>query len=225
MDDERVGRPGEPSGAGGAGDAGLALASPAVGVDDAARLTAAIAAGDPDALARFYEAWFDRMVAIARRASGRDESFCLDVVQESFMKMIRKMRRIESGEALAVWVRRVVTRTAYDMLRAERRRVGREERRVREISSGDTSAPPDAGRLRWLERELASLDHEEAEMMLARYRFGWTLRAIGARFGLSVGAVDGRLTRIVAGIRERAREAEGNPGLETGATREEADHE
>ena len=225
MHDDGVERPTEPARAGPASEPG-----------DAAHLTAAVASGDPDALARFYGAWFDRMVGMARRASGRDEAFCLDAVQESFVKMIRKMKRIESDEALVVWVRRVVTRTAYDMIREETRRAGREAHGARErsgeASAVDAGAIADTERLSWLERELATLDSQEAEMMLARHRFGWTLRAIGARFGLSVGAVDGRLTRIAAGIRERAQDADKeprsgdrghqggkNPGLETGATR------
>lgn len=175
--------------------------------DDPARLTAAVASGDPDALARFYEAWFDRIYAIARRASGRDESFCLDVVQESFVKMIRKMRPLES-DALGAWVRRVVTRTAYDMLREERRRTMREGRAAREATAHEIPAAADGERLRWLEAELATLECEEAEILLARHRFGWTLRAIGARFGLSTGAVDGRLMRITGDMRARAREVD-----------------
>jgi hypothetical protein len=53
------------------------------GQHNTARLTRAIARGDRDALATFYNAWFDRSYAAARRLTGRDESFCLDVVRGS----------------------------------------------------------------------------------------------------------------------------------------------
>ena len=174
------------------------------------RLTGAVASGDGEAFARFYEAWFDRAYAMARRACGRDESFCLDVVQESFVKMIRRMRRMESEAALGAWVRRVVTRTAYDMLREERRRGAREAARGG-VGSGAASregVEDAAARLRWLEEELGRMKKEEAELVLARHRFGWTLSAIGGVFGLAPGAVDGRVGRIVGRLRARAKGAE-----------------
>ncbi len=181
----------------------------------AREVTRAVASGDPDAFARLYEHWFDRAYAVARRATGRDESFCLDVVQESFVKMIAKMKPVESDAALAVWVRRVVTRTALDMLRAERRRAAREEHRARtgaEPHDAGERAHADAARIGWLEEELRRLEHEEAQLILARHRFGWTLKSIGETFGLSPGAVDGRISRIVARLRDRAPERhEGEP--------------
>ena len=182
---------------------------------ETSRLTWARASGDPDAFARFYELWFDRVYAIARRATGRDEAFCLDIVQESFMKMIAKMKRIDSDAALGVWIKRVVTRTALDAMRAERRRTRREGVKGEAGPSAfDAPGEPrgggsDADRLGWLETELARLEREEADMLLARHRFGWTLKAIGDAFGLSPGAVDGRLSRIVARLRERAHEQGG----------------
>lgn len=174
---------------------------------ETSRLSWAMASGDPDAFARFYELWFDRVYAIARRATGRDEAFCLDVVQESFMKMIAKIKPIDSDAALAVWIKRVTTRTALDMIRAEHRRTAREERKGASIEPPGEGAADDPGaRLAWLESELAQLEREEAEMVLARHRFGWTLKAIGETFGLSPGAVDGRISRIVARLRDRAQE-------------------
>ena len=57
-----------------------------------ARLTAAIARGDPTAFGRFYELWFDPALALARSISGRDESFCLDVVQDCMLRVVRSMK-------------------------------------------------------------------------------------------------------------------------------------
>jgi len=43
-------------------------------------------------------------------------------------------------------------------------------------------------------------------MLLMRHRFGWTLQQIGAALGIKPGAVDGRLRRLVGGLRRRAQE-------------------
>ena len=54
-------------------------------------LTAAIASGDTEALASLYREHFDSLYGQARRITGRDESFCLDVVQDAFMRVIRSI--------------------------------------------------------------------------------------------------------------------------------------
>jgi RNA polymerase sigma factor (sigma-70 family) len=170
--------------------------------DTAHELTRAIAAGDTEAFARFYEAWFERMYAEARRATRRDESFCLDVVQDAMMKVIRSMPVLETEAAMAAWLRRVVQRCAYDRLRAEARRMRREGAIVggREIASDMRE------QIEWLRAELNLLDDESRHLLDLRWRLGWTLQRIGASLGLSAGAVDGRLSRIVRGMQRRARE-------------------
>lgn len=177
------------------------------GTRDVDSITSGVARGDPEALARFYAEWFDPMYAMARHATGRDEAFCLDVVQESFVKIIRSLGRIERREALQAWLRRVVTRTAYDMLRKERRRLERE----RMVMRGEATEPvPASGlsRIEWLEQELARMDAQDGRLILARHRFGWTLRMVGESLGLGPGAADGRLGRIITRLRQRAEEVE-----------------
>lgn len=85
-----------------------------------AELTAAVAAGDPVAFGALYEARFNSVYAIARRATGRDESFCLDVTQDAFMRVIKSMKPMETEEQLGAWLRRVTITAAYDRLRRER---------------------------------------------------------------------------------------------------------
>jgi DNA-directed RNA polymerase specialized sigma24 family protein len=72
------------------------------------RLTTAIASGDTEAFGRFYDRWFDWSVAEARRATGRDESFCLDVVQDAMMRVIKSMKPLPHEAALYRWMRVVI---------------------------------------------------------------------------------------------------------------------
>ncbi len=74
----------------------------------ARELTDGIVSGDDEAFTCFYETWFDRMYAEARRLTGRDESFCLDVVQDAMLRVIRKLKPLDTEPALARWVRRTV---------------------------------------------------------------------------------------------------------------------
>lgn len=171
--------------------------------------TAAIAAGDTAAFARFYDRWFDAMCAEASRATGRDEAFCLDVVQDAMMRVIRSMRPLPAEDDVRRWLRAVVYSCAYDRLRSETRRRRRETAAAR---TRPMTAPParnraDEGqRLEWLERQLGSLDDRSLQILLMRHRFGWTLREIGSALKQTPGAVDGRLRRLVRTLRRRARE-------------------
>ena len=89
-------------------------------------LTRAIARGDTEAFGEFYEAWFDRTFAMARSVSRRDESFCLDIVQDTMLRVVRYMKPLATEESLGNWMGRAVLSATIDRLRREKRRPERE---------------------------------------------------------------------------------------------------
>ena len=159
-------------------------------------LTARIARGDREALARLYEERFDGMYRTAAAVTGRDESFCLDVVQEAFVRLIRAMPALPNEAALVAFLRRTVLSAAFDMLRREKRRAARERRAASERPEAVMVAgEPLLDRLRAIESQIAQVDEELAGLLEMRHRFGWTLARIGSLLGMTPSAVDGRLTR------------------------------
>ncbi len=186
--------------------------SPTIGVvdslpalDPATRsLTAAIASGDTEGFAQFFGLWFEWMRREAARATGRDEAFCLDVVQDSMMRVIRSMKPMPTDDDLRRWLGVVVRSCAYDRLRREARARDRQRR----AAPGPTPEhdPELDGRIHWLEHQLQSMGSFNTELLLMRYRFGWTLQQIANTVGLKPGAVDGRLRRLIGVLRRRARE-------------------
>jgi RNA polymerase sigma factor (sigma-70 family) len=175
--------------------------------DSVHSLTAGLAAGDSRAVEVFYRRYFDQLYAQARRASGRDEAFCLDVVQESVLRVLRSVRPASSEAQLGAWLRLVVQTTAYDLLRSETRRQRRE---LLAVGLGGYEQrrpePTDAERLQWLRSQIAALDPEIARIIEMRFTDRWTLARIAQRLGLSVGTVDGRLRRALRQLRARAKE-------------------
>lgn len=167
-------------------------------------LTGAIASGDPEAFTHFFRTRFDEMYAEARRCTSRDEAFCLDVVQEAFVRLIRALKPLDTEEQLQAWLRVVVRSCAYDLLRKE----ARHRRREAAAAPADTcdTDPETQARLEWLDAELSRVGGERAALLTMRYRLGWTLRRIGEAVGLHPGAVDGRLGRTVETLRRRAQE-------------------
>lgn len=169
-------------------------------------LTSAIAAGDTVAFTRFFDEWFDSMYAEAVRVTGRDESFCLDVVQDAMLRVVRSLKPMGTANDLRRWLRVVVQRCAYDRFRTEARRRAREQKVAADPPRSADRSADTRTRLQWLENELRSLDTRSSDLLLMRHRFGWTLRQIGEALGLEPGAVDSRLRRLVATLRRKGME-------------------
>jgi RNA polymerase sigma factor (sigma-70 family) len=184
--------------------------------DDTRALTAAVARGDAQATSRLYRERLGVMLAAARRASGRDESFCLDAVHDAMLKVIRSIPVLESERDLERWLARVVVRCVYDALRAERRRRERERASAVGGPTDDERVDPtedpatslaERERLAWLEGELARLDAQSQHLLTARFRLAHTLSMIGRSLGIGPGAADGRIARRTDALRAAAEEA------------------
>ncbi len=172
------------------------------------QLTRGMAAGDGRAIEEFYRHYFDWLYQKARRASGRDEAFCLDVVQEAVLRIVRCVRPIESEGQFRAWLRLVVQSTAYDLMKSDARRARREAAVAVAVScSGPSGGDTDtANQLAWLRQQVAALAPEIARLIDLRFQQSWTLARIGRLLGLSIGTVDGRLRKAVGHLRELARE-------------------
>ncbi|MHC5065718.1 MAG: RNA polymerase sigma factor [Planctomycetota bacterium] len=177
---------------------------------ESVQLSAAIARGDEEAFAEFYELWFDRAFAMVRTVSRRDESFCLDVVQDCMMKVVKSMRPMKTEKAVAAWMGKVVLNMAVDHLRGEKRRRRREAERIDADGTGPRESVPQAleeqERLLWMQKMIADLPAGDRELILQRFGSGKTLSAVGEELGISGNAAHGRIRRILARWRETAKE-------------------
>jgi RNA polymerase sigma factor (sigma-70 family) len=175
-------------------------------------LTKAIASGDAAAFARFYRAWFDFTLNEARRSTGRDEQFCLDAVQETMLRVIRRMKPLPHEAALSAWLRAAVRRAGIDLLRRDLRRQ-RREASIAQPASADASRDDDQRqrrlareRIDWLRAQLAAMPPDQARLLDLRFRLGWTLSRIASALSLKTGAVDGRINRALEQLRSSAPE-------------------
>lgn len=169
-------------------------------IDD---LTAAMAAGNRQAVEIFYRRYFTTLYRLAAQATLRDEAFCLDIVQEAMLRIVRNIRCTPSEAQLIAWLRLVVRSTAYDMLRAEQRRRQRE----RAVAMTEATVPSsDDNRLEALRWQLEHADPRIVKLIHLRYTQQWTLLRIAAALGLSVGTVDGRLRRAIKQMRTEIEE-------------------
>ncbi|MBC7773658.1 MAG: sigma-70 family RNA polymerase sigma factor, partial [Pyrinomonadaceae bacterium] len=111
-------------------------------------MISAIADGNTSAFAVFYEQWFDRGVDLVSMLTRRDESFCLDVVQDAMVRAIKSLRPrlgIATRQDLDRWMTRVLHTTALDHLRRESRRKTRELRATSGLARANSPAPAPRG--------------------------------------------------------------------------------
>ncbi|MEM8874327.1 MAG: RNA polymerase sigma factor [Planctomycetota bacterium] len=177
------------------------MSTPDAETDDTPALTTAMARGERSAVETFYRRHFDGMLADASRNTRRDEHFCLDVVQDATLKIVRSIKPMRDAAHLRRWVRRVVLNAAIDRLRAEQRRSTRE----RAVAGAPSIDPADdvelAERIADLRRRVGRLDAASRRLLLLRHVRNMTLADIGRKLGLGPGGVDSRLRRIVRRVR------------------------
>ncbi|HEY8751727.1 MAG TPA: sigma-70 family RNA polymerase sigma factor [Tepidisphaeraceae bacterium] len=169
------------------------------------KLTAAMAAGEARAVEAFYRGYFEFMYGHARKITGRDEAFCLDVVQDAVIRVIRTVRPVQSEGQFCAWLRLVTQTCAYDLMKSESRRK-RREAAVAVIGSDAESidvATDDEirDRLEWIRERIALLDPEIIRMIEMRFEKRWTLARVAEAMGVSIGTVDGRLRRALRELR------------------------
>ena len=163
-----------------------------------------IRGGDAVAIDAFYREWSGRVTAGARSWTGRDESFCLDVLQEVMLKVIAGLPRLENERALEAWMARVTRSCAADRLKAEKRRLARERRAATETgsrASTPTSAVDDGDEAARIEAALCTLDAMDAAMVRGRAADGRELAQIAAEHGVTTGSAWGRVRRAMASLR------------------------
>ena len=165
-------------------------------------LTQAIAQGDERAFEAFYNDWFEPAFAMARTLTKRDESFCLDVVQDAMLKAARSMRPIHTELQLQAWVRRVVHTCALNALRSERRRRARE---LAHASNPSAIIQPIDERIEWLREEIRKMPATDRSLLRLRFAHAATHKNAGASEGLTGASAHGRIRRAIARLSAIAR--------------------
>ncbi|XXF81522.1 sigma-70 family RNA polymerase sigma factor [Myxococcaceae bacterium GXIMD 01537] len=155
-----------------------------------------------------FEALFDRH---AGRVHGflakmvRDGPLAEDLLQTTFLSVIRARGRFEPGTRFAPWVLTIAANAARDALR-HRRHV---EAHAREKPlSASASSGGDPGVRKHLEDALQQLPEEQREAVVLHKVEGWSFEEIASARGISVGAARLRAHRGY----EKLRELLGGPG-------------
>lgn len=157
--------------------------------------------GERDAFARLFEAYKDRVYAVALRLSG-DPVEAADITQDVFLKLLTRLHQFRSEARFGTWLYRVVVNTFLDGRKARRPSVPFDEDHVGAAGvaapgHGDSAAHAD------LERALARLGSRFRAPLVLRYVAGLSYAEIAQTLQLSPGTVASRISR---GLRDLGRD-------------------
>jgi RNA polymerase sigma-70 factor (ECF subfamily) len=159
--------------------------------------------GDASAFRMIVEATASRLVRLSARIVG-SVTEAEDVVQEAYVKAYRALveGQFDARSSVSTWLHRIVVNAALD---ARRKR-----KRDPEDAIDSQTAPPAAGSaeqavaLRELADWLAELPEDQRTALLLKTVEGMSSAEIAAVLGCSEGAVEQRLVRARAALRQRA---------------------
>lgn len=142
-------------------------------------------AGDQDAL-RFLYICYSHNIYGYVRSIVLDEHEAEDVTQHVFAKLLTALVKYdERGVPFFAWLLRFARNTAIDSLRANRLRP------TENVIDPEASADPDIDRSETVRAALATLPHEQREVVILRHVVGLTPSEIACRMGRTEPSVHG----------------------------------
>lgn len=153
-----------------------------------------------------------RLFRLAARLLG-DTAEAEDVLQDCYMRVYEHLDsgRFDPRAPVEAWLYRVVTNGALDALRARRRRRTLHPTTTEEQTGHDPSSSYDARlAIRELNGWLDGLPAEQRVALVLKELEGLSAAEVGRTMGCSEGAVEQRLVRARAWLRERRDTEEGS---------------
>jgi RNA polymerase sigma-70 factor (ECF subfamily) len=189
--------------------AGVVVREDGVDADLPEELRRRLPARDPDALAAFFDAYFDRVYGYVRRLV-RDEHLAEDLTQDVFLHVHRAFESYDPGRSLRPWVFTIATNKLRDFWRSRQHRAAQTDESIEEggsaegLASGEARVDEDLSEQEMAERLRAAVDELPEGMritVLLRAYEGMSFEAIGEVVGRTEVAVRKRYSRALEALR------------------------
>ncbi len=168
-------------------------------MQDIPRWTAAVARGEEAAFNRLYDAYYERLLRYTRALVRGDAERGRDVLQETFLRIVRYLTPKRDEAELWGWMRCLARSAWLD----QARRLGRHARCTQPLPYGlqAAAAKPNLEVREDLEKMLGGLPEADRALLVEKYSHGRSTRELSEELGCSAKAVESRLARV----RRRAR--------------------
>ncbi|MDF1666957.1 MAG: sigma-70 family RNA polymerase sigma factor [Planctomycetota bacterium] len=140
----------------------------------------------------------------------RDEHEAADVVQETFIKVYRKVSTLKDLDRFRPWLRNIVRSTALDRLRKRKKTlsldIGDDDNNKVLEPIAETVSPDDVLQSQELQQEIRArimeLPEAQREVVALKYIEGLSYEEIALQTSSSISSVESRLHRARARLRE-----------------------
>jgi len=129
----------------------------------------------------------------------RDRAVAEELAQDVFLKLYRELPRLESGEHVKFWLRKVISHRCMDYVRSARRKleVALDDALEPAAESSETDFLLESG----LRKLVASLPDEARMVIVLRYQEEMEPQEIAQTLGIPLGTVKSRLQRSLVLLR------------------------
>ena len=159
-------------------------------------LIAAINSGDPDAFEALYRRYRDWVARLAMRFTG-DPDLAMDVLQETFAYLVRKMPSLRLTARMTTFLYPAVKNLSIAARRKRKRFAGNDEA-LSTAAAREIAADPRDG----LSAVLSILPETHREVLLMRFVDDMSLEEIASALKIPLGTVKSRLHNALQTLRQ-----------------------
>lgn len=152
--------------------------------------------GEKETFELIVELWQKPLVAFALRYL-EQESDAWDVVQETWISVIKRLNKLQNPSLFISWLFRILTNKCIDQIRQKQNEARRLERAEVRLESSKISTESES-----LSQAIQKLPDNHKILIMLRFGQGLQIGYIAAILNMAEGTVKSRLHRALARLRE-----------------------
>lgn len=152
--------------------------------------------GEKEAFELVVEQWQKPLLVFALRYLDQ-ETDTLDVVQETWISVIKGLNKLQNPSLFVSWLFRILTNKCIDRIREKQKEASRLERADVKLESSEVSSESDS-----LRQAIQNLSDEYKILIMLRFGQGLQIGQVAAMLNMAEGTVKSRLHRALARLRE-----------------------
>jgi RNA polymerase sigma factor (sigma-70 family) len=165
------------------------------------KLTAGLALGDDNAWGQFHRDYGPGLFRYLLASTRGDHDLATEALQQTYLRVARNARPCNSPSMFASWLR-VVARSALSDSRRRRVSFWNLLRRRYEEPADISSPAEEEQTLTALDAAMVHLSADDRRLLEDKYLAGLSVRTLGEKLSLSTKAVESRLVRARATLRQ-----------------------
>ncbi len=152
--------------------------------------------GEKEAFGLLVELWQKPLLTFALRYL-EQESEALDVVQETWISVIKRLKKLQNPSLFVSWLFRILTNKCIDRIRKKQN-----EEKIINNANPKSETSKVSNENEYLEQAIQKLPDEHRTLIIMRFGQGLQVGQIAALLNIAEGTVKSRLHRALSRLRE-----------------------